>query len=148
MAKLKNLGLAKLQTLATTNGQGKTEKLAIVLPPSPTSTCTVGPSSPRDQDEEEDQADAWSAHSHTPTVESRSSGPGPAVAPNADLKPQLDPKGSMVTDNVLAIAQLQASMKEAMQGLANVMDHVGRQSVLMSQLAAQIKERNEVSCPF
>ncbi|KAJ3536009.1 hypothetical protein NMY22_g6224 [Coprinellus aureogranulatus] len=145
MAKSKNLGLAKLRSTSvnTYSNDGKIER-AVALPPSPTSTCTIGPSSPQETDA--DPMDQWSVQSYTPTEPKP---PGECdsrpLQPTQDLEFPPTVEGTTMPAEVLAIAQLQASMKEALQGLANVMDHVGRQSVLMTQLTAQIKERGELS---
>lgn len=145
MAKSRNIGLAKLQTPVSTES-GKTEAPARIFPPSPTSTCTFEPSSPQESDADEGETDACSVHSCTPRDSKRTSARGSSSMENTGLRLDASGAAKMPSDiSLLAIAQLQASMKEALQGLANVMDHVGKQSALINQLAAQIKERNEVN---
>ncbi|KAF6760193.1 hypothetical protein DFP72DRAFT_805518 [Ephemerocybe angulata] len=95
-------------------------------------------------------ADDWTTTSKTPT---RSL--DPEAKPSSIHSRKQEFQGGRVEDaspvepimsaDVVAIAQLQASMKTALQGLASAFDHIDKSTKLMNQLALEIKEREQLA---
>lgn len=131
-------------------------------PPSPSSSTSTGPGSPnlsmcKDTDAE---TDARTTPSSTPTrpfdllkldlpESSSTSTPAsiPITAPVASNM-ALEAETSSGESDVHAIGQLQESMKIALQGLASAFQHIDKSTRLMTQLAQDIQEREQVCLRF
>ncbi|RXW19220.1 hypothetical protein EST38_g6634 [Candolleomyces aberdarensis] len=122
------------------------EKPKLVFPPSPTSSCTIAPSSPREDDLMKSDTEGW-ATSSTFTVTPAVTITDLPLVPLLELQPEtrmeITAKAAASPD-ILAIAQLQASMKDALQGLAKAFNQIETQTERMNQLTLEIKAREQL----
>lgn len=122
------------------------EKPKLMIPPSPTSSCTIAPTSPREDDSAKSDADGWATSSSFTATPPTSIADLPLLPP-LELRPETRMEiaaKAAASPDILAIAQLQASMKDALQGLAKAFEQIEAQTERMNQLTLEIQAKERV----